>query len=149
MLNSNLAKSRSAKSSVSVRNELRFNEIWVSDMCETAMLYCVTFLHGLSSLREIDETGVSSCLHPGCGNTIHMVTNQTLGNHNCDVTMSVTVSQITGVFIICSAVGSGADQIKYQSSASLAFVWRIHRWPRKGPVKRNMFPFYDVTMMLF
>ena len=41
-----------------------------------------------------------------------------------------------------------ADQRKHQSSASLAFVWGIHRWPvnfpHKGPVTRKMFPFDDV-----
>ena len=39
---------------------------------------------------------------------------------------------------------------KHQSSASLAFVRGIHRWPvnspHKGPVTRNMFPFDDVIM---
>ena len=39
---------------------------------------------------------------------------------------------------------------KYQSSASLAFVQRIHRWPvnssHKGPVMRKIFPFDDVIM---
>ena len=44
----------------------------------------------------------------------------------------------------------GADQRKHQSSASLAFVWGIHRWPvnssHKGPVTRKMVPFDDVIM---
>ena len=39
---------------------------------------------------------------------------------------------------------------KTSSSASLAFVRRIHRWPvnslHKGPVTRKMFPFDDVIM---
>ena len=47
---------------------------------------------------------------------------------------------------------SGADQRKHQSSASLAFVRGIHRWPvnspHKGPVTRKMFPFDDVIMVL-
>ena len=34
-----------------------------------------------------------------------------------------------GVSIICSTACSGADQRKHQSSASLAFVRGIHRWP--------------------
>ena len=46
---------------------------------------------------------------------------------------------------------SGADQIKHQSSASLALVWGIHRWPvnspHQGPVTRQMFPFDDVHML--
>ena len=44
----------------------------------------------------------------------------------------------------------GADQIKHQNSASLAFVRGIHRWPvnspHKGSVTQEMFPFYDVIM---
>ena len=31
--------------------------------------------------------------------------------------------------IVYATVYLGADQRKHQSSASLAFVWRIHRWP--------------------
>ena len=45
---------------------------------------------------------------------------------------------------------SGADQRKHQSSALLAFVRRIHRWPvnspHKGPVTRKIFRFDDVIM---
>ena len=52
----------------------------------------------------------------------------------------------------CSTVGSGADQRKHQSSASLAFVRVIHRWPvvspHKGSVTRKMFPFDDVIMIV-
>ena len=44
----------------------------------------------------------------------------------------------------------GADQRKHQSTASLAFVKGIHRWPvnspHKGPVTWKMFPFDDVIM---
>ena len=43
-----------------------------------------------------------------------------------------------------------ADQRKHQSSASLAFVRGIHRWPvnspHKRPVTRKMFPFDDIIM---
>ena len=38
-------------------------------------------------------------------------------------------SQITSLMIIYSIVYSSADQIKYESSASLAFVQGIPRWP--------------------
>ena len=55
------------------------------------------------------------------------------------------VSQITSLTIVYSTVYSGADQRKHQSSASLAFVWVIHRGPvispHKWPVTRKMFPF--------
>ena len=58
--------------------------------------------------------------------------------HYNDVIMGEIASQIT------------SDQRKHQSSASLAFVWGIHRWPVNSPhkwaVMRKMFPFDDVIM---
>ena len=52
------------------------------------------------------------------------------------------------VTIIYSTVYSDTDQRKHQSSASLVFVWGIHRGqvnsPHKWPVTRKMFPFDDV-----
>ena len=70
--------------------------------------------------------------------------------HYRDVIMSTISSQITSLTIVYSLVYSGADQRKHQSSASLAFVRGIHRWPvnspHKGPVTRKMFPFDDVIM---
>ena len=41
--------------------------------------------------------------------------------------MDTVASQITSLTIVYSAVYSGADQRKHQSSAPLAFVWGIHR----------------------
>ena len=65
--------------------------------------------------------------------------------------MGTMVSQITSLTIVYSTVYSGADQSKYQSSASLAFVWGIHRGPLNSPhkwlVTRKMFPFDDVIMV--
>ena len=70
--------------------------------------------------------------------------------HYCDVIMGVMASQITSLAIVYSTVYSGVDQRKHKSSASLAFVPRIHRWPvnspHKWPVTRKMFPFDDVIM---
>ena len=70
--------------------------------------------------------------------------------HYDDVTMGGIASQITSLTIVYSTVYSGADQRKHQSSASLAFVWGIHRGPvnslHKWPVTRKMFPFDDVIM---
>ena len=70
--------------------------------------------------------------------------------HYNAVIMSAMASQITGVSIVCSTVGSGEYQRKHQSSASLAFVRGIHRWPvsflHKGPVTRKMVPFDNVIM---
>ena len=51
-----------------------------------------------------------------------------LKNHYSDVIMSTMASQITRLTIVYSTVYSGADKKKHQSSASLAFVWRIPRW---------------------
>ena len=73
--------------------------------------------------------------------------------HYDDVTMGAIASQITSLTIVYSTVYSGADQSKHQSSASLAFVWGIHRGPvnspHKWPVTRKMFPFDDVIMESF
>ena len=72
--------------------------------------------------------------------------------HCSDVITRAMASQITGVSIVCLAFCSGADQRKHQSSASLAFVRGIHRWPvdspHKGPVTRKLFPFDDVIMSI-
>ena len=70
--------------------------------------------------------------------------------HHGDVIMGAIASQITSLTIIYSTVYSDADQRKHQSSASLAFVWGIHRGPvnspHKWPETRKMFPFDDVIM---
>ena len=66
--------------------------------------------------------------------------------------MGAIASLITSRTIVYSTVYSDADQRKHQSSASLAFVWGIHPGPvnssHKWPVKRKMFPFDDVIMIL-
>ena len=49
--------------------------------------------------------------------------------HYNNVIMSAMASQITSLTIVYSTVYSGEDQRKYQSSASLVYVWGIHRWP--------------------
>ena len=70
--------------------------------------------------------------------------------HYNDVIMGSRASQITSLTIVYSAVYSGADQRKHQSSASLAFVRGIHRVPvnspHKGLVTRKMFPFDDIII---
>ena len=67
--------------------------------------------------------------------------------------MGAMVSEITSLTIVYSTVYSSADQRKHQSSASLAFVWGIHRRPmnspHKWPVTRKLFPFDDVIMVRF
>ena len=84
---------------------------------------------------------------PGCHNKPAMVEGP---GHYGDVIMGAIASQITSLAIVYSAVYSDADQRKQQSSASLAFVWGIHREPvnspHKWPVARKMFPFDHVIM---
>ena len=62
--------------------------------------------------------------------------------------MSVIVSHISDISTAYSTVCSGSHKEKHQSSASLASVRGIHRWPvdspRKGPVTRKKFLFYDI-----
>ena len=71
-------------------------------------------------------------------------------SHYNDVIMGAMASQITSLMIVYLTVYSGGDQRKHQSSASLAFVWGIHRWPvnspHKWPVTRKKFPFDGVIM---
>ena len=58
----------------------------------------------------------------------------------------VSISSLT---IVYSTAYSGANQRKHQSSASLAFVRGIHRWPvnspHKWPVTRKMLGEADVA----
>ena len=60
-------------------------------------------------------------------------------------------SLITSLTIVYSTVYSDADQRKQQSSASLAFLWGIHRGPVNSPhkwaVTWKMFPFDYVIML--
>ena len=64
--------------------------------------------------------------------------------------MSVMSSRITCLTIVYSSVYSGADQRKHHSSASLAFVRKIHPWsvnsPDIGTVTQKSFSFDDVIM---
>ena len=63
--------------------------------------------------------------------------------HYSDVIMSTIASLITSLAVVYSTVYSDADQRKHHSSASLAFVWGIHRdrWiPRtKGQLRGKCF----------
>ena len=64
--------------------------------------------------------------------------------------MGAVAFQITSLTIVFWTVYLDTDERKHQSSASLAFVWGIHRGPvnspHKWPVTRKMFPFDDVIM---
>ena len=56
--------------------------------------------------------------------------------HYNDVIMTTIASQITSLTVVYSIVYSGADQRQHESSASLAFVWGIHR-DRWFPAQRT------------
>ena len=77
----------------------------------------------------------------------------TSAKHFNDVIMGSIASQITSLTVVYSIVYWVTDQRKHQSSASLAFVWGIHRGPvnspHKWPVTRKMFPFDDIIMKYF
>ena len=90
----------------------------------------------------------------GTGNKSILVRLNVQHLHYSDIIMSVTVSQITSLSIVYSAIYSGADLRKQWGSASLAFVkWgnspvisEFHNSPHKEPVMQKMFPFNDVIM---
>ena len=67
--------------------------------------------------------------------------------HYSDIIMRAMASQIISLSTVCL----GTDQIKHQSSVSLAFVRGFHRSPvnspHKGSVTRKMFPLDDVIML--
>ena len=63
--------------------------------------------------------------------------------------MGAIASQITSLTIVYSTAYLDADQRKHHSSASLAFVWGIHRtgeFPAQTASNAEMFPFDDVIM---
>ena len=77
-------------------------------------------------------------------------TYQSNGIHYNDVIIGAMASQITSLAIVYSIVYSRADQRTHHSSASVAFVWGIHRRPvnspHKGPETRKIFSFDDVII---
>ena len=90
-------------------------------------------------VTEIDSTSVADFTN---NHHLYVITK--------NVIMSAMVSQTTSLTIVYLTVSSGTYQKKHQSSASLAFVRGIHRWPvnspHKGPETRKMSPFDDVII---
>ena len=70
-------------------------------------------------------------------------TRQNTCDHYIDVKMTTVASEITSLTVVYSTVYSDADQRKHHSSASLAFMWGIHRdrWisHTKGQLRRKCF----------
>ena len=96
--------------------------------------------------RSFNSHIIITVAYGGLANIIHPY----YVGHYDDVIMTMLASQITSLTVVYSIVYSGVNQRKHQSSASLAFVWEIHRgpvnFPHKWPVPRKMFPFDDVIM---
>ena len=96
----------------------------------------------LCGTKPLPETTMTSC------QLDHW--EQTAVKHYSDVIICATASQITSLTSVYSTIYSGSDQRKHQTSASLAFVRGIHRWPVNSPhkwlVTRKVFPFDDVIM---
>ena len=113
---------------------------------EISILYCVVLCWTVLYCTVLNCT----VLHCSTNSDKHFF-------HYDDVIMSEMASQTTSLTIVCSSVYSGADKKKkHQSSASLAFVRGIHRWPvnspHKAPVARIISQIDDVIMdcsMLF
>ena len=105
------------------------------------------YIHASSGINDLHALVK---IYSSCVDTYHITPHVTSQYHYDDVIMGLIASQITSLTIVYSTVYSGADQSKYQSSASLAFVWGIHRGPvnssHKWPVTRKMLPFDDVIM---
>ena len=70
-----------------------------------------------------------------------------LTNYGDDGIMSAMASEITGVVIVFTTVGSGAYE---KASRLCVFVRGIHRWPvnspHKRPITQKMFPLDDYIM---
>ena len=100
-----------------------------------------------SKYRSDHAIGSQLCTsrQPGCRDVCKIKTSLQWRHHDRDGVSNNLPS------IAYSTVYSGTDERSHQSSASLAFVWGIHRWlmnsPHKGQVTPKMFPFDDVIMV--
>ena len=113
---------------------------------------------GITKIGMFQNSGDQICTNDSVPNVGNMFNNMwhrinisqiIMWRYN-DVIMSAVASHINSLTIVYPSVYSGTDQRKHQSSASLAFVWGIHRCsvnsPHKLPITRKIFPFDDVTM---
>ena len=112
--------------------------------CDATMMDTAKFVWQWSGGTDVKLT-ISMAFRPMAWHA------QRVRSHYDDIKMGTMPPQITSLTIVYSTFYSGADQSKHQSSASLAFVWGIHRGPvnspHKWPVTRKMFPFDDVIMI--
>ena len=118
-------------------------------------LYCSDLLHGTLWMGGYLIIDFLICIWSHLFPNTHVYLNRSIYPrmqlfHYGDVIMGEMASRITSLTIVYLTVYWGADQRKHQSSASLAFVRGIHRWPVNSlhtwPVTRKKFPFDDVIM---
>ena len=121
-------------------NRHNVNYCWNDSTCTLHGNRCKmhSAVHGEKSLM---------CDKIPCHRKIHAVTLPLQWHYiERDVRLKTPVSRLFAQPL----VQSGADQRNYESSALLACVRGIHRWPvdspHKAPVTRNMFPFDNVIM---
>ena len=90
------------------------------------VLVCTIFLQDLGLYNSDDNYFDKQCI----ADIAHGITCadgiSDLDDYN-DVIMTTMASQITSFTVVYSTVYSDPDQRKHQSSASLTFVWGIHR----------------------
>ena len=92
-------------------------------------------------VRELQtEIGVDIIINTQDHNDILSWTYLLGSIHYSDVIMSTMASQTTSLAIVYSSVISGADEGKHQSSASLAIVKGIPRFPAQVVVVGILFP---------
>ena len=128
--------------------EQNVSEIWTKFLTFSLMGLCFRILFRLQGL--LCPFFIVCSMLPSMYTVLHEAIKISYFIHYHDVIMGAMASQITSLTIAYSTVYSVEDQIKNQSSASLAFVRGIHRRPvnspHKGPVTQKMFPFDDVIM---
>ena len=89
------------------------------------LVFWFEFHWSLFPMAQLTSLGSNNGLVPKGWQAI-IWTNDDLVHYN-DVIMTKMASQITRLAVVYSTVYSDADRRKHQSSASLAFVWGIHR----------------------
>ena len=119
--------------------------------CYRICWYCEEYRLCMCARRAIKSSHVSERIKYSMWINDWLLGIGAILKHYSDVIMGAMASQITSITIVYSTVHSGADQRKHQSSASLTFVRRIHRWPvnspHKWPVTRKCFHFSDDVIM--
>ena len=121
--------------------------VWHDYQVINAVIHYVYGPLGLNPLHRtrslVFSRAITWCLLRFCVFTLRIDNDaRCIKNHYIDVIMTTMASQITSLTVVYSTVYSDADQRKHQSSASLAFVWGIHRYrwiPRtKGQLRGNV-----------